>query len=159
MFSKLLKLGRQLNAAFRVTSWSWLFQTGWRGNLERKMPPSEDWCKECHPDLPTHNHQHDGSCRVLHVNGTVLGSPHSFAGYAEELEAPRNFQVEHWHQMGPYLGTRVPIGTLFGILGPYWVSIYFSGSLFSVFWLHSREECQFSLHVYNKELSWSVCDE
>ena len=45
------------------------------------------------------------------------------------------------------------------ILGPYWVSIYFSGSLFSVFWLHSREECQFSLHVYNNELSWSVCDE
>ena len=56
-------------------------------------------------------------------------------------------------QMGPYLGTRVPIGTFFGILGPYWVSIYFSGSLFSVFWLHSREECQFSLHVYNNELS------
>ena len=56
-------------------------------------------------------------------------------------------------QMGPYLGTRVPIGTFFGILGPYWVSIYFSGSLFSVFWLHSRKECQFSLHVYNNELS------
>ena len=45
------------------------------------------------------------------------------------------------------------VGTFFGILGPYWVSIYFSGSLFSVFWLHSREECQFSLHVYNNELS------
>ena len=29
----------------------------------------------------------------------------------------------------------------------------FSGSLFSVFWLHSREECQFSLHVYNNEIS------
>ena len=31
--------------------------------------------------------------------------------------------------MGPYLGT------LFGILGPYWVSIYFSGSLFQCFGL------------------------
>ena len=38
---------------------------------------------------------------------------------------------------------------LFGILGPYWVLIYISGSLFSLFWLHSRKECQFSLHVYN----------
>ena len=59
----------------------------------------------------------------------------------------------HCPKVGPYLGTWVPIGTFFGILGPYWVSIYFSGSLFSVFWLHSREECQFSLHVYNNELS------
>ena len=56
----------------------------------------------------------------------------------------------HCWQMGPYLGTRVPIGTLFGILGPYWVSIYFSGSLFSVFWLDSREECQFT-YVSNVE--------
>ena len=46
-----------------------------------------------------------------------------------------------------------PYRDLFGILGPYWVSIYISGSLFSVFWLDSREECQFSLHVYNNELS------
>ena len=46
-----------------------------------------------------------------------------------------------------------PYRDLFGILGPYWVSIYISGSLFSVFWLHSSEECQFSLHVYNNELS------
>ena len=36
--------------------------------------------------------------------------------------------------------------------GPYWVLIYISGSLFSLFWLHSRKECQFSLHVYNNEL-------
>ena len=27
--------------------------------------------------------------------------------------------------------------------------IYISGSLFSVFWLNSREECQLSLHVHN----------
>ena len=31
----------------------------------------------------------------------------------------------------------------------FWVPI---GSIFSVFRLHSREECQFSLHVYNNEL-------
>ena len=35
-------------------------------------------------------------------------------------------------------------GSLLLFLGPYWVPIYISGSLFSVFWLHSREECQFS---------------
>ena len=46
-----------------------------------------------------------------------------------------------------------PYRDLFGVLGPYWVSIYISGSLFSVFWLHSREECQFSLHVYSSELT------
>ena len=38
--------------------------------------------------------------------------------------------VMHCPQMGPYLGNRVPIETFFGILGPYWVSIYCSGSLF-----------------------------
>ena len=31
----------------------------------------------------------------------------------------------------------------------FWVLIYISGSLLSLFWLHSRKECQFSLHVYN----------
>ena len=41
--------------------------------------------------------------------------------------------------MGPYLGTRVPIGTFFGILGPYWVSIYFSGSYFQCFgFIHAK---------------------
>ena len=35
---------------------------------------------------------------------------------------------------------------------------YISGSLFSVSWLHSREECQFSLHVYSSELTWFVCN-
>ena len=34
-----------------------------------------------------------------------------------------------------------PYRDLFGVLGPYWISIYISRSLFSVFWLHSREEC------------------
>ena len=38
---------------------------------ERKMPPSEDWCRECHPDLPTHKHRPDGSLRVLRADGTV----------------------------------------------------------------------------------------
>ena len=27
-----------------------------------------------------------------------------------------------------------------------------------MFWLHSREECQFSLHVYSSELTWFVCN-
>ena len=30
----------------------------------------------------------------------------------------------------------------------FWVLIYILGSLFSLFWFHSRKECQFSLHVY-----------
>ena len=51
----------------------------------------------------------------------------------------------HCSQKGPYYRDRVPIGTFLTFLGPYWVPIYISGSLFSVFWLHSREECQFSL--------------
>ena len=57
--------------------------------------------------------------------------------------------------LGPYFKDPVLNKDLFGILGPYWVLIYTSGSLFSLFWLHSREECQFSLHVYivyNNEL-------
>ena len=56
----------------------------------------------------------------------------------------RKIQVEG----SPYRD-RVPIGTFLA----FWVPIYISGSLFSVFWLHSREECQFSQHVYNNELS------
>ena len=64
----------------------------------------------------------------------------------------------HCHKKGPYFKDLVLNKDLFGILGPYWVLIYISGSLFSLFWLHSRKECQFSLHVYNNELSWSVCD-
>ena len=52
-------------------------------------------------------------------------------------------------QKGPYFKDLVLNKDLFGILGPYWVLIYISGSLFSLFWLHSRKECQFSLHVYN----------
>ena len=41
---------------------------------------------------------------------------------------------------------RVPI---LGTFLTFWVPIYISGSLFSVFWLNSREECQLSLHVHN----------
>ena len=70
------------------------------------------------------------------------------------LPAPENCL-----QKGPYFKDLVLNKDLFGILGPYWVLIYISGSLFSLFWFHSRKECQFSLHVYNNELFWSVCDE
>ena len=52
----------------------------------------------------------------------------------------------HCHLKGPYRD-------LNGVLGPYWVPIYISGSLFSVFWLHSCKEYQFSLHVYISELN------
>ena len=54
----------------------------------------------------------------------------------------------HCLQKGPYFKDLVLNKDLFGILGPYWVLIYISGSLFSLFWFHSRKECQFSLHVY-----------
>ena len=42
-------------------------------------------------------------------------------------------------------------------------TIYFSGSLFSVFWVNWCKECQFSLHVYRYEKTyvtdhWSACD-
>ena len=55
----------------------------------------------------------------------------------------------HCHLKGPYYRDRVPIGTLLA----FWVPIYISGSLFSVFWLHSCKEYQFSLHVYISELN------
>ena len=51
----------------------------------------------------------------------------------------------HCSEKGPYFGD------FFDLFGPYWVPIYTSGSLFSVFWLKSWKECQFSLHVHNNE--------
>ena len=55
----------------------------------------------------------------------------------------------HCYQKGPYLGTWVPKG----IFLTFWVPIYISGSLFSVFWLHARKK--FSLHVWvNLNLWW-----
>ena len=38
---------------------------------------------------------------------------------------------------------------LFGILDPYWILIYISGSIFSLFRLRSRKESLFSLHEYH----------
>ena len=35
------------------------------------MPPSAKWCKICHPDLPLHEHQDNGSCLVKSANGYV----------------------------------------------------------------------------------------
>ena len=58
----------------------------------------------------------------------------------------------HCLQKGPFYKDLVLNKDLFGILGPYWVLIYISGSLFSLFWFHSRKECQFSLPVYNDGL-------
>ena len=49
---------------------------------------------------------------------------------------------KHSPRKGPYFKDLVLNKDLFGILGPYWVLIYISGSLFSLFWLHSRKECQ-----------------
>ena len=65
----------------------------------------------------------------------------------------------HCLQNGLYFKDLVLNKDLFGILGPYRVLIYISGSLFSLFWFLSRKECQFSLHVYNNEDSlhcWQI---
>ena len=43
-----------------------------------------------------------------------------------------------------------PYWDLFYFFGPHWVPIHISGSLFLVFWLNAREECQLNLHVYNE---------
>ena len=51
------------------------------------------------------------------------------------------------HELGYDWSTvskRVLNKDLCGILGPYWVLIYISGSLLSLFWFHSFKECQFS---------------
>ena len=49
--------------------------------------------------------------------------------------------------MGSYFRDRVSIRTFF----TFHVFSYISVSLFSVFWLHSCKEYQFSLHVHNNE--------
>ena len=61
------------------------------------------------------------------------------------------FCTVHCSQKGPYFRDRVPIGTFYDFLGPYWAPIHISRSLFSKFWINSREECQSSLHVRNNE--------
>ena len=48
---------------------------------------------------------------------------------------------------------KVPIGIFFYFFGLYCVPIYISGSLFSVFWLNSCEECQLSLMCTLLDLS------
>ena len=58
---------------------------------------------------------------------------------------------ESWYAEGSMLRERtmhqVPLGTFL----TFWVPIYNSGPLFSVFWQYSRKECQISLHVHNNE--------
>ena len=48
---------------------------------------------------------------------------HEFLGAMQGARSKAEHRHPHCPQLGPYLGTRVPIGTFFGILGPYWVSI------------------------------------
>ena len=45
--------------------------------FHREMLQPEEWCDMCHSDLPRHQHQQDGSCRVLCSHGVVV---HKFAG-------------------------------------------------------------------------------
>ena len=52
---------------------------------------------------------------------------------------------EHCLQKGPYSEDLVLNKELFGVLGLYWVLIYISGSLFSLYWFHSCNKCQCSL--------------
>ena len=49
-------------------------------------------------------------------------------------------EIDQYHcpQKGPYFQDLVLYKDLFGILGPNWVLIYISGSLFSLFWFHPR---------------------
>ena len=55
---------------------------------------------------------------------------------------------KHCLKKGPYFKDLVLNKDLFGILGPYWVLIYISGSLFSLFWLHSRELSHICRHWF-----------
>ena len=73
-----------------------------------------------------------GCCSIV----TMLEKPQN---------CPQNWLLLHCLQKGPYFKDLVLNKDLFGILGPYWVLIYISGSLFSLFWFHSRKECQSSL--------------
>ena len=58
------------------------------------------------------------------------------------------FGQQHCPKKGPYFKDLVLNKDLFGILGPYWVLIYISGSLFSLFWLHSRELSHICRHWF-----------
>ena len=60
------------------------------------------------------------------------------------------YHLWHCSQKGPYLGTWVPIGTFL----TFWVPIYISGSLLSMFWLNSREE--HSLASHHPPWSWAL---
>ena len=60
--------------------------------------------------------------------------------------------------MGPYFGTRVPIGTFLAFWVPIVSLFIFQGPYFHCSFIHAKN-CHFSLHVYNNELSWSLCDE
>ena len=86
-------------------------------------------------------------CAMLDAKSCVLVTSHllsvcTMSQIVSSCEIGENM-VTHCLQKGRYF-------KVFGILGPYWVLIYISGSLFSLFWFHSRKECQFSLHVYEK---------
>ena len=63
-----------------------------------------------------------------------------------------NFLPLHCPQKGPYYRDQVPIRTFMAFCSLL-VPINISGSIFSVLWLHSHKECQFSLHVYSNELT------
>ena len=60
-------------------------------------------------------------------------------------------------QKGPYFKDLVLNKDLFGILGPYWVLIYISGSLFSLFWFHSRKECQLCTKSWINHMRHITC--
>ena len=61
--------------------------------------------------------------------------------------------------MGPYLGTRVPIGTFLAFWVPIGFPFTFQGPYFQCFgFIHAKNVNSVCLHVYSSELTWFVCD-
>ena len=78
-------------------------------------------------------------CKILRFQDLL--DSHSFAVKAELLEEKQGTGTVSKRVL--ILRTWSLIWTFLAFLGPYWVLIYISGSLFSLFWLHLRKECQF----------------
>ena len=126
-------------------------RTTMRQKLELKLNPisNADFCKLSQQVKKTNCSANYNECLLADEISRVNTNPDDLNFGLE------NKKLLHCPQNGPYYRDRVIIGTFLA----FWVPIYISGSLFSVFWLHSREECQFSLHVYSNELTWFACDE
>ena len=81
---------------------------------------------------------------ILHLRKTAATLEEVIpAKYISKICSIRNNRQIHCLQKGPYFKDLV--WSFIRTILAFWVLIYISGSLFSLFWFQSRKECQFSL--------------